>query len=95
MSPPVPTLVWIFNNGDFNVPVENSFIQWIIRENDLFDTTRICGRENQRNIHTYKRGTKTIDYPLESWGLLQGIRDVKDGDFDTYFDHHQLFLSLD
>ena len=78
--------------GDFNLPVEDPFIRRIITENDLFDTTQICGRQHQRNIHTYKRGKSKIDYALATWGLLPDIDDVVYGDFDTYCDHRPLFL---
>ena len=49
--------------GDLNLPIDEQFIQRLIRENDLFDVTQLCGRESQQNIHTYKRFT---DYTLAS-----------------------------
>ena len=80
--------------GDFNLPVEDTFIQRIISENDLFDTTTICGRPNQRKINTYKRGKNKIDYALATWALLPDIEDVVYGDFESYADHRPLYIKL-
>ena len=80
--------------GDFNLPVEDAFIQRIISENDLFDTTTICGHPKQRKRNTYKRGKNKIDYTLDTWGLLPDIEDVVYGDFESYADHRPLYIKL-